>query len=443
MSPNPDSTRKKELFTRTRHNYATWSPPPGFAAVASQVPGIQVYAPAPEEETEPEAKTFRCPQCNGLIAYDAGDQQLACPYCGYKQEVGARVVGLSADRFEFTLQTLDQSERGWGVERRSIQCESCNAVFSSGEGELSTTCPFCGSNRVSSQAALHDFVRPGFLIPFTVDREQCRTSVRAWLGKGWMHPPELRDSDAVGRFTGIYLPFWIFDARIEAQWKAEVGHEETKRHFRDGKWESETVIRWQWENGRVHVPIHNLLVYGTGKLSQVLLERLYPYDLTKLATYESGYLAGWQAQGYDIALKPAWSVGKRRMRDRAKDACHDDISSSHVRNFSMSADFNDERWRYVLLPVYLSTYAFENETYHVMVNGQTGTIAGQKPVAWLRVWLAIAALLLPGGSCGLLGMIMLAAGVGVFVLPIAFILFVAGLIFSIYVFVQARSADDI
>ena len=128
-----------------RRNYATWSPPPGFVAVPSAVPGIEVYAPAPEDQVDPDAKTFRCPQCNGLIAYDAGDQQLACPHCGYTQEVGARVVGLSAGRFEFTLETLDQSERGWGIERRSIQCASCNAVYSGREGDLSTTCPFCGT----------------------------------------------------------------------------------------------------------------------------------------------------------------------------------------------------------------------------------------------------------------------------------------------------------
>ena len=83
-------------------------------------------------------------------------------------------VGLSAERFEFTLETLDQSDRGWGVERKSVHCESCNAAYSSGGGELSTTCPFCGSNRVVSHIALHDFIRPGYLIPFTVDDDRSK-----------------------------------------------------------------------------------------------------------------------------------------------------------------------------------------------------------------------------------------------------------------------------
>jgi DNA-directed RNA polymerase subunit RPC12/RpoP len=424
-------------------NYATWSPPPGFVAMPSQVAGIEVYAPAPEEPAGPESKTFRCPRCAGIISYDAGDQELVCPYCGYKQPVGARVVGLAADRFEFTLETLGESERGWGIARQSIQCASCNAVFTSSEGELSTTCPFCGSNRVSTQAAMHDTIRPGYLIPFSVERETCRTSVRDWLGRGWMHPPELRQVGAVAEFTGIYVPFWIFDADIDAHWRAEVGHEHTERHYSNGKWVTHTEIRWRWESGDVHLPQHNLVVSGSSKLKADLVERLYPYDLTHLTSYDTAYLAGWHAQAYDIPLKPAWEVGKRRMREHAKDACYDAIHSSHVRNFGMSADLNQERWRYVLLPVYSAAYTFQGEPYRVLVNGQTGAIAGRKPVSWQRVWLAIAAALAPGVVSGLVGLLTTPlGGVGAVLLPVAFVLFLVGLIVSIYIFVRAREADQ-
>ncbi|MBN1934119.1 MAG: hypothetical protein JW934_05620 [Anaerolineae bacterium] len=426
-----------------QRTFRDWTPPPGFVQVPSKMAGITIYAPVPPEEVKPEAHTFRCPQCNGLTAYSAGDQRLVCPYCGYKHNVGARVVGLSAERFEFTLEALDRSEKGWGVERKSIQCESCQAVFNAEEGNLATTCPFCSSNRVTGHAALHDFIRPGYLIPFTVDDKTCQARVKEWLGKGWMHPPELRNVDALGRFAGLYLPFWVFDAQIATDWKAEVGHERQRRRYHDGKWETDTVIDWRWENGRVHLPINNLLVYGTDRVSTVLLERLYPYDLTRLVAYEPAYLAGWQAQAYDIQLKPGWEIGKQKMRDQAKDACYGDISSSHVRNFSMTANFGQERWRYVLLPVYLSTYTYNNQVYHAMVNGQTGAVAGQKPVAWLRIWLAIGLCLAPGILLGLLGLVLLVVGVGVFVLPFALVFFIIGMVVAVMIFIKASQADDI
>ena len=426
-----------------RQTYADWTPPPGFVLAASKVAGVETYAPAPPEDAQPDAKTFRCPQCNGIVSYSADAQELVCPHCGYTRKVGAPVVGLSAERFEFTLAALDQSEKGWGADRTSIQCEACNASFSVAGDQLSTTCPFCGSNRVATSAALHDFIRPGYLIPFTVDEQRCQAVVTEWLGRGWMHPPALRQVNAIGHFTGIYMPFWVFDAHIEAQWKALVGHERQERRYRDGKWETETVIDWRWENGHVHLPSDNMLIYGTDKVSTVLLERLYPYNLNQLTVYDAGYLAGWQAHAYEMQLKPAWDLGKQRMREQAKSACYRDIQSPHVRNFSMTANFSEERWRYVLLPTYMATYGFENKTYHVMVNGQTGAVAGQKPVAWLRVWLAIALALAPGLLGGLIGLVTSVLGVGVFVLPVAFVLFVVGLVVAIYIFNRARAADDI
>jgi hypothetical protein len=426
----------------TQHTFTHWTPPPGFEPVPSQVPGIEVYAPLPPEEQAPEATTFRCPQCAGVIAYSAGDRQLACPYCGYKQEVGAPRVGLSAERFEFTLQTLGASEKGWGTERQEIHCQACQALYTQGGGELSTTCPFCGSNRVAGQAALHEHIRPGYLIPFVVDAERCRAEARAWLSRGWMHPPALRRTGAVDRFTGLYLPFWVFDARIEAQWKAEVGYEREERRYRDGEWETETVIDWRWESGHVRYPVDHLLVYGTETVSTTLLERLYPYDLQALTAYDPAYLAGWQAQAYDMQLQEAWDVGKSRSREQARQACRADIPSAHVRNFGMTAEFEDERWRYVLLPVYLASYGYRGKTYQLMVNGQTGALAGYKPVDWLRVWLVLGAILLPGILGGLIGLLTLPLGVGAVILPIALVLFVAGLIATIVILRRAMQSTS-
>ena len=108
----------------------------------------------------------------------------------------------------------------------------------------------------------------------------------------------------------------------------------------------------------------------------------------------------------------------------------------------MSADFADESWRYILLPIYLSTYKFQDSTYQVMVNGQTGTVAGQKPVAWWKVWLAIAALLAPGTILGLIGLpLILLAGVGVILLGLGIILFIVGFVLSIKIYNQARQSE--
>ena len=184
------------------------------------------------------------------------------------------------------------------------------------------------------------------------------------------------------------------------------------------------------------------MITGSSRLSRIIMERLYPFELSGLETYTPDYLAGWQAQAYDVTLPDAWEDAKEAMRERGKDACYEDIDSSHVRNFSMTADFGDETWRYILLPVYVAAYKFEDKVYQVMVNGQTGVVAGQKPVAWWKIWLAIAALLIPGLFVGLLGLpALLLGGAGAILFLLGFILLVIGGAISIALYRKAIASE--
>jgi predicted RNA-binding Zn-ribbon protein involved in translation (DUF1610 family) len=422
---------------------ALWPPPDGFVPVPSQIEGIELYAPAPQEEQE-ETHTFKCRHCGGTIAYSAAERQLTCPYCGGAQEVAAEEIGRTAAEFEFTLETMERARYGWGAARREVVCESCGAAVAVAPDVLTDTCAFCGSNRVLARDVSGNNLRPTALVPFAVDKERCQALVAGWLGQGWMHPPELRSVRVLRELAGIYLPFWTFDARIGAHWKAEVGTERTKRYYENGEWKTRTVIDWDWRSGRVRVPIKDHLVAGTVHVSQVILRKVLPFDLRKLVEYDPGYLAGWQAKAYDVQLQDAWTTARAEMRGRAKGACYNDTGSSHVRNFQMTADFADELWRYILLPVYLASYKFEGQKFQVMVNGQTGEVVGQKPVAWLRVWLVIAAILSPGACLGLLGLLTLPlGGIGVVGLVLGFILLVAGLIGAIILFQKARESEEV
>jgi predicted RNA-binding Zn-ribbon protein involved in translation (DUF1610 family) len=428
----------------TAPSNTTWQPPPGYQAVKSGVPGIRVFAPVPQSEIVPESKNFKCPQCGATIQYDVAAGGVACEYCGYEAPAQAKAVGRSADEAEFTLDTWQRAEQGWGVERQALHCDNCGAILTLAEGALTATCPFCASNRVSLRLAAQDAIRPRFLVPFKVPLENIRSRAQEWMGKGWYHPAELANSAIIQRFTGIYLPFWTFDADITADWRAEVGYERQESYYDAGdkSWKTRTVIDWRWENGRVKVSVDDLLIVGSSRLSRIILERLYPFDLNGLVSYTPDYLAGWQAQAYDVTLPVAWEQGKEVMRERAHKACNEDIPTHHVRNFSMTADFANETWRYLLLPVYVAAYQFEGKVYQVMVNGQSGLVAGQKPVAWWKIWLAIAAMLAPGFFFGLIGLPGLAlGGVGIILLVLGFVLILIGGAASIALYRQAIASE--
>ncbi len=419
-------------------------PPPNFIVTGSAVEGIEVYMPQPEtEEEHREVVTFNCPQCHASTAYSATDGGLTCTHCGYYEPPAKAIVGKGAEAFEFTVAHLERAAHGWGQARKELQCQNCGAYTSVPPDSLTHVCPFCASNKVIQREAAQDMLRPRFLVPFKIEAATCHQIARDWMGDSWMVPKALRQAATVGHFSGIYLPFWTFDAVTEADWKAEVGHTKTERYYSGGKWKTRTKTVWKWESGHVQLGHDDILIDGTTRLSNLLLGRIKNFNLHDLAPYEPKYLAGFQAQAYDVALERGWELGRQQMRESTKSACRSQASTNKIRNFSMTLDFSNETWRYILLPLYLTTYTYEEKPYQVMVNGQTGAIAGQRPVAWLKVWLAVAAIIAPGLTIGLIGVLMQLLGYATFLVTVAgFALFIIGLVIGISLLQKAQGLDD-
>lgn len=79
----------------------------------------------------------------------------------------------------------------------------------------------------------------------------------------------------------------------------------------------------------------------------------------------------------------------------------------------------------------------------VLVNGQTGQVGGPKPVAWWKIWLAIAGMLSPGLGCGVcIGLPLLIAGpVGLIILFFAVLGLIFGYAFSYNLYKEAVEAE--
>ena len=383
----------------------TTFPPTDYIPTKSAIPGIAVYMPKPPDEKHQPVVEFSCPQCSASTAYSAENGGLTCTYCGYYEPPQQETVGKAAEEFEFTVETMERVAHGWGAERMELACNRCSAHTTHSTDMLTHTCPFCGSNQVVQVKAPQDVLRPRFLVPFTVTQDNCREKTAVWLGNSWVLPKDLQKLARTATFAPIYIPFWTFDANTNADWKAEVGHRRTRTVTRNGRRTTESYTEWRWESGNVKLFIDDLLVNGSNKVSPHLLSQMRGFNLHELVAYDPTFLAGIQAQAYDIGLEEAWELGRQQMRERTKKSCVGQATSNRIRNFSMNLDFSNESWRYVLLPIYLATYHYNNQPYQVMVNGQNGVVAGQRPVDWMKVLLAAGAALSPSLILGLIAIL--------------------------------------
>lgn len=363
-------------------------PPPDFVAVESAIPGIEVFKPAPRVEPQREVVAFKCPRCGANTAYSIADGGLVCTYCGFHEPPAQPPVGQRAPGFEFTVEVVERAARGWGVERKELACQNCGARTTLPAESLSHTCPFCGSNNVVQRQAPQDALRPRFLIPFKLEKDAVRDTARGWLGSHWMTPRTLSHAASRAEFVAIYLPAWSFDLTANGAWRGEVGYQ------------NGDDIKWRWKEGHVRQSVSNHLVSGTARIPPRLLTKIWDFRVADLAEYEPSYLAGFHAQAYDVQLDPAWETARGDIREQTRKTAQDQAlepnNAKKLRNFSLTVDFANEEWRYLLLPFYLAAYQHNNKSYQVVINGQTGSIAGQRPADWRRVAVVVALLLAAG-----------------------------------------------
>jgi len=416
-------------------------PPPNFIRTPSALEGIELYMPAPSGERHQPVVVFNCPQCGGIAAYDIKEGGLTCMYCGHKESAQHSVVGTKANKFEFKVETMERAAVGWGESRQAINCQNCGSQISVPPNELTHTCVFCGSNKVIQREVPQEVLRPRSLLPFQLEATACQEIFNTWLGNHWLTPKSLQQVANLHEFTGIYLPFWTFDTVTKADWKAEVGHKETERYKEHGEWKTRTVIKWRWESGHVRENFTNILISGTTHVSASLLGQIQDYDLSQLVHYDATLLAGLQAQAYEVPLKDAWKKAREQMRERNRQSCRADASTSRIRNFSIALGFADETWRYILLPAYIATYSYHDTPYQIAINGQRGTIAGPRPVDWRKLWLILAAFF--GSSLfALLVGANLTGDLASLLSSLGFILLVCAVLVTVVLFYQARQLSN-
>lgn len=394
-----------------------------YQALPSKIEGITVFGPAPKQQTPQTPKTYICPQCGHTLAYDVNTAGISCAFCGYSSAVNLQKVQARDARFEFTLDVMQQAQRGWGEQRATLDCDTCGAELSFPAGTMASTCPYCSSNKVNLVQAADDRLRPLVMAGFKLRPADLSGIAAQWLGRGWMHPKALGEMALLERFTPFYLPFWSFSAKVQGPWEAEVAHTVTETYYDSGSKSHRTRTRTEWrrESGQMQSGVSDLLVSGVDpkRIRWGVLREIEPFYLSELVHYQADLLAGMNAQAYDYPLPDAWQQAKGLIRAQAEEAAIAEASNRNVRNLQIQMDYADENWRYMLLPVYLASYRYEDKVYQVAVNGQTGTIGGQKPVDWNKVWLILAALFIPAGLLFLLGLLLMVTGAGIVFFPLA------------------------
>ena len=349
-------------------------------------------------------KKHPCPECGGDAEWDAAKKALACPFCGTvlpwsdgEDPMGAAIV---EHDLEAELAKVSDDQRGLKMEAKSVKCESCQAISIFDASRAAQRCDFCGSPSIVPVESLQDVITPESLLPAVLPATQVRDQLRKWYSSRWFAPNKLKRSALTDTLHGIYLPYWTFDAHVDAHWTAESGYYYyTTESYQDsnGKTQTRQVRHTRWENsaGELEHFFDDDAVPGTVGVHTALLRKVEPFPTTQdLKPYDPAYVRGWTVERYQVDLQKASEVSKEQMDATIQQLCSREVPGDTQRNLEVDSNYQGRTFKHILVPVWLVSYTYGPKSFQVVVNGYTGKMAGEHPLSWVKITLVVLAVIL-------------------------------------------------
>jgi hypothetical protein len=319
----------------------------------------------------------RCPKCNGNLTTNDVTGRVECSFCGYVAEQGEHHTG-NGDSLLAALLEQRAKPVKWVIGERLLHCKQCGAERAIPATELSTHCPFCGSNQVIQQDALNSFSQPDGIIPFKVTREEASHLIKEHLKgfgeriKGWFANNRVESAT----LNGYYLPFWMFDATVEVT-RTRIQNEASTRSY--GYNLSSIPVETYIQNKYSEI-FGDIEVCGVQSPPKGLTHRLGDYHTSDLLDYSPTLLAKYPAQLYtqdfDEAALEVRSRISAAMRYKYNQR---ELTEDKKVTINVFTTIQEMSFKLVLAPVWIAHLIEEDKDLRTaLVNGQTGQVALSK-----------------------------------------------------------------
>ena len=346
---------------------------------------------------------FACPSCGGEAQWNPAKKALVCPFCGTVAPMAPPKEGEGAvaeHDLVTALRSIPDAQRGWQAEKKSVKCQSCQAITVFDPTRVAQRCDFCGSSALIPFEEIKAPIRPESLLEFRMSETEVRDKVRLWYGNRWFAPNALKGRALTDTLHGVYLPYWTFDAQTHAEWTAESGYHYYETEYytdSDGKQQSRQVQQTRWEpsSGALDHFFDDELVPASKGVPAELLRKIEPFPTTSdLKPYDPGYLSGWVVEQYQIDLIAAAQNARAVMDTKLENLCAAEVPGDTHRGLQVAADYSAQTFKHVLVPVWVLAYTYGSQSYQVVVNGYTGAMAGKHPLSWVKIALTVLAVLI-------------------------------------------------
>ena len=347
--------------------------------------------------------SYQCPNCTGPLQFDPATGKLVCEYCGssYTGEEIERLLGKqenTAAKPSGAGKKPKQEGSPWSEAEAAglkvYNCPSCGAELIFDANTTASSCPYCG-NPAIVPGELSGALRPEWVIPFKLTKEEAVAKLKSHYRKKPLLPKSFSEKNHLEEIKGVYAPFWLYDG--EAVGSAVFSAEKVRSYTTPKFYVTETSHYKCTRAGSLR--FERIPVDSSTKMPDEYMDAIEPFDYGELVPFSTSYLPGFMADKYDVDAETAQERARVRAEQSLTDAMKDSVKGySGVVTEEKAAEFHRSGLHYALLPVWLLSTKWKDETYLFAINGQTGKPVGDLPIdkgkkyAWFfGVWAGVAA----------------------------------------------------
>lgn len=302
---------------------------------------------------------YKCKNCGGNVVYDPETKKMRCKNCD------------SIDMFDIQ------------EDANAFSCINCGATIEETEDTIAFKCEYCGAYQVLETKITGEKI-PHLVLPFQITRKEAEEALRREFKKRFFTPEEFLSARTLEKMEGIYVPFWLYDYKVNLDYEGEGKKVSVTR---SGNKETTTTSYYNVVRN-LDITFDKLPADASKGMPDDVMDLLEPFHYNNLELFDKKYLSGFLGEGYQYTAEDL----KERIKDRvsmdAKTVLRETITGySSVTPYRNELTYLEEKDQYALLPVYVYEFEFKGKTYKYHINGQTGKVIGETAIDKQKVWL--------------------------------------------------------
>lgn len=316
----------------------------------------------------------KCPNCGGETVFDAKLQKTRCLYCG-----GTFDIANESTVTEQDIDGLLTQATVW-KEADVYRCQTCGAKQIISKQDVAHTCPFCGTSHIIKTEELPG-LKPQGVVPFKMPVEKVAECALKWVKKRFFAPRAFKQSAKPENIHGVYNPVFTFDSETKSSYEGRLG--ETVRTDKGSH------TRYFHVSGNIDVNFDDLLVQASSAITTTTLNKISPFSTNTAPAYTDKYLRGFKASTYNKDGKACWEEGKDLMSAQIERKILSRYHYDTKDYLNVKTAYLKQKYKYVLVPVYVGHHTYKGKLYNFYVNGENGKVTGKTPLSPFKVTLAV------------------------------------------------------